>query len=391
MMDYDSESDDPSFRSGLVSPSDSIVSSVAPSLVTDMSYTAELAQGLGNMELESSGDATSEAEEPVSFLPTSRKVAIEKNLLMQIGYFAARATHIPHRKLGKLARRVIIKVSKVLRDDPSSLEVVHDMVARCHRAQAEGLLDRVLQARETPYDKQPVTAHRGSGSGKHMLYADTTENRKKDKEGLGRSKSPMRSDRLQNPSSHSHDRSTSPSSRDKASPLPPPHAPLASSSLNRSAEEARVQSLVRSAATKVQVDNEKQIRRGEGRGVEGEGSTSLVKSEERRRLGKQRSRGGDLMAAAAEEFIPSDESFQSAVSDLDVLDCSADTILAPEEGREEFVGGAGEESSASNSHDSSSRSPDARKHNTSSGSSIEKGVEPVGVVSGFPNKPGFMK
>ena len=390
-MDYDYESDDPSFRSGLASPSDSLVSSVAPSLVSDMSYTAELAHGLGNIDLESSGDTTSETEEPMSFLPASRKAAIDKNLLMQIGYFAARATHIPHRKLGKLARRVIIKVSKVLRDDPSSLEVVHDIVARCHRTQAEGLLDRVLQARETTYDKQPATSHQGTGSSQHRIYAETGDNGRR-KESSGPSKSPTQSDRLRNPPSRSRDQSTSPSTRGKTSPLPPPptaHAPLASSSLTGSAEEARVQSSFRSTVVKGQAD--KKEKKSRGTGLEDEGATSLVRSEERHRLSKQRSRGGgDSMAAALEEFIPSDESFQSAVSELDLMDCSTDTILAPERAGEEFVGGAGDESSASTSHDSS-KSPDTRKHNTSSGSSVEKGVEPVGVAEGFPNKPGFMK
>ena len=52
--------------------------------------------------------------------------------------------------MGKVARRVIIRIAKVLRNEPFSLEIVHDVVSKCHRTQAEGLLDRVLAAREKP-------------------------------------------------------------------------------------------------------------------------------------------------------------------------------------------------------------------------------------------------
>lgn len=80
-----------------------------------------------------------------SYHPTT-----ENNLLAQAWYFAAKATHVPHNKVGKVARRVIIRIAKVLRNEPFSLEIVHDVVSRCHRTQAEGLLDRVLAAREKP-------------------------------------------------------------------------------------------------------------------------------------------------------------------------------------------------------------------------------------------------
>ena len=76
--------------------------------------------------------------------------AAESNLLAQVWYFAAQATHVPHHKVGKVARRVIIRIAKVLRSEPFSLEIVHDVVSRCHRTAAEGLLDRVLTAREKP-------------------------------------------------------------------------------------------------------------------------------------------------------------------------------------------------------------------------------------------------
>ena len=84
-----------------------------------------------------------------SFDPTpGLHPAAENNLLAQAWYFAAQATHVPHHKVSKVARRVIIRIAKVLRDEPFSLEIVHDVVSRCHRTQAEGLLDRVYKARE---------------------------------------------------------------------------------------------------------------------------------------------------------------------------------------------------------------------------------------------------
>ena len=76
--------------------------------------------------------------------------ATESNLLAQAWYFAAKATHVPHNKVGKVARRVIIRIAKVLRSEEFFLEIVHDVISRCHRTQAEGLLDRVLIAREKP-------------------------------------------------------------------------------------------------------------------------------------------------------------------------------------------------------------------------------------------------
>jgi hypothetical protein len=357
---------------------------MAFSLVNDVSYTAELGTGLASLELESSGDVTSETDETTNFLPSSCKAAIEKNLLMQIGYFAARATHVPHRKLGKLARRVIIKISKVLRDDPSSLEVVHDMVARCHRSQAEGLLDRVLKARESTYDSLPPAPR----SKQQRLY---TDNQRKGEESTPRKSPDQLSSHMQeqrrsvSPSSHGRiSPRRSPASHGKTSPHLTARAPVASSSLKNSAEKVGVQDSIRA---KVQSSGGREGK-VQGNSVE---AASLVRSssrDERHRLGRQRSRPAQDGNMESEEFIPSDESFQSALSELDVLDCSADTVMATEDEREEFVGGVGEESSTSNSHDSR-KSLDARRHNTSSGSSIEKGVEPV--VSGFPNKPGYMR
>ena len=72
----------------------------------------------------------------------------EENLLVQALLFAAQATHVPHNKVGKMAQKVIIRLAKVLRNEPFSLEIMHEVVSRCHRTHAEGLLDRVLTARE---------------------------------------------------------------------------------------------------------------------------------------------------------------------------------------------------------------------------------------------------
>ena len=80
--------------------------------------------------------------------------AAETNLLAQASYFAAQGTHVAHHKVGKVARRVIIRLAKVLRNEPFSLEIVHEVVSRCHRTQAEGLLDRVLTAREKAADSE---------------------------------------------------------------------------------------------------------------------------------------------------------------------------------------------------------------------------------------------
>lgn len=93
----------------------------------------------------------------------------EGNLLAQVWYFAAQATHIPHNKVGKLARRVIIRIAKVLRNEAFSLEIVRDVVSRCHRTQAEGLLDRVVTAREKPT----------SGSREGSTQSQSAEKKKK--------------------------------------------------------------------------------------------------------------------------------------------------------------------------------------------------------------------
>ena len=101
---------------------------------------------LGHMCLLSPSPSTFETFTP---RPTSPiHPAAENNLLAEAWYFAARATHVPNQKVGKVARRLILRIAKVLRDEPHSLEIARDVVSQCHRTQAEGLLDRVYKARE---------------------------------------------------------------------------------------------------------------------------------------------------------------------------------------------------------------------------------------------------
>ena len=95
------------------------------------------------------GDLGEEPVEPAANT-LALSSAVKKNLLMQIWYFAAAATHVPHQKLCKLARRVVIRTARVLKDDAQSLEVVRDVIACCNRTQAERLLERVLRDREDP-------------------------------------------------------------------------------------------------------------------------------------------------------------------------------------------------------------------------------------------------
>ena len=104
---------------------------------------------------------------------------VENNLLFQVWYFAAKATHITHNKLGKVARRVIIRVARVLKDQPSSLEIVHDVVERCHRTQAEGLLDRVLRAREKPHESSKQKQENGDGKKAEDVDVTPTEPRRR--------------------------------------------------------------------------------------------------------------------------------------------------------------------------------------------------------------------
>ena len=104
----------------------------------------------------------------------------ETNLLAQAWYFAAQATHVPHHKVGKVARRVIIRIAKVLRNEASSLEILHDVVLKCHRTQAEGLLDRVLTAREKPSTESRQLRVEFFGAEKKTKVVEQAERRDKE-------------------------------------------------------------------------------------------------------------------------------------------------------------------------------------------------------------------
>ena len=144
--------------SGPTSPIDLVASSIVSSLMAEgsgsdsqpQSFEFELQPGM-EPELAEVGTEMRQPDDEAKS-PSPMPAAVENNLLMQVWYFAAKATHVPHRKLGKVAQKVIIKIAKGLQDDPASLEIVHDVVSKCHRTQAEGLLDRVLHAREKPLD-----------------------------------------------------------------------------------------------------------------------------------------------------------------------------------------------------------------------------------------------
>ncbi len=399
----DSDSDDHGFGSGLVSPSDSITSSVAMSVTSEVSPNYQhLELGPASLELESPQPSTERLKhqdvlESLNSIPPSQAPVpnssisfsqVENNLLMQIWYFGAQATHVPHNKLSRLARRVIIKIAKILRDDPASLEVVHDVVGRCHRTQAEGLLDRVLQAREdSPYHHHAPPPHSSSSSSSSRSRRGEMLSPSAGGHRGNRGRSPVRKlltqkDDQTSPSPSQHRKN----SRERdASPVP-------------GASSSRDPLPIDSSTHKSSVD-----RRTDEKGVATQGGVAAAKDDKKRmsrQMSRQRSHG-NASTTSGDDFVASDESFRSALSDLD-LDCSSDTLLGdlppgdnpgeelapPLMAREEgsvAMGGEESSSSASNSHDS-------RKHNTSSSnSSMEKGVESEGVVSGFPNKPGYLR
>lgn len=369
--DTDSPDEMMSVGSGLVSPSDSISSSVAISVTSDPgsilqagSMDAELQLLEGTSCNGSDDGGRDNSGNSWSHVSTPYRAQVENNLLLQMWYFAARATHVPNSKVGKVARRVIVWIAKILRDDQLSLEIVHDVVGLCHRTQAEGLLDRVLRAREASSSSlfPPSASSRGN---RKFFEAQ----RKKEKTGEGdvrQSATPSPKNRKQGKTRRS---STSPS----LSPIP-----LASSTLKNGDR-----------------DGKKGVRDRGKEGVKGGGKEGVKEGAERTKLSRQRSKGSKT--GPSDDFIPSDDSFQSAVSELD-LDCSSDTLLAlSREGG--VTGGVVDEDSsasgASTSHDSW-KSGDHQnvkflsQSSSNSNSSIGKGVGPEGMVSGFPNKPGYM-
>ena len=160
----DSDTDDMSSGtiSGLASPYDSITSNLSLALPDTSPESVEVVHKTSSGRGTESGSVEIKLEDISNLSPEielteenafeSMSPVVKNNLLMQCWYFAAKATHVSHSKVAKAARRVIVRVAKVLRDDPSSLEIIYDVIAKCHRTSAEGLLDRVLHAREKPQE-----------------------------------------------------------------------------------------------------------------------------------------------------------------------------------------------------------------------------------------------
>ncbi len=141
--------------SGSDSDSDDSHSGTASDVVSIDSLTSNVSP----IVFEAASSSSGSAETSLKSVPDSENSdldslspVVKNNLLMQCWYFAAKATQISHRKVSKIACKVIVHIAKVLRDDPSSLEVIYDVIAKCHRTAAEGLLDKVLAAREKPQE-----------------------------------------------------------------------------------------------------------------------------------------------------------------------------------------------------------------------------------------------
>lgn len=105
--------------------------------------------------------------------------------------------------------------------------------------------------------------------------------------------------------------------------------------------------------------------------------------EHKRKMTRQKSRGS-CKVVLAEDFVASDESFKSAVSEFDLDDMS---VL--------LQGMEGEGDGSSSSHDSK-RSEGHLKHSSNSvssgsGGSVGRGAWSSGVASGLPTKPGYTR
>ena len=335
--------------SGPTSPIDSVASSIVSSLMAEggsgsdsqpQSFKFELQSGM-EPELTEVGTELRQSGEEKEKSPSPMPAAVENNLLMQVWYFAAKATHVPHRKLSKVAQRVIIKIAKGLQDDPASLEIVHDVVSKCHRTQAEGLLDRVLHAREKPLDSLMA-------SGRTFSAATLRPRRREedDEEGLSpRSRETGR----RRVSSSSPDRQHAARQRETAA-------------LKVAAKKNRI------SADLTQLNVESSLKLF---GASKKKTSSTLP--EARHLCKTDTES--TIHAGSPEFEASDESFQSAISDLDHRER---TFV--EEDKEGEDGSEGT-SSASNSHDSKkgvdaySRSSSGYASGMASGAGAAGGVE----------------
>ena len=351
--DYDSDEKTSSTSdsiSGPTSPIDSVSSSIASSLMVEgggtdsqphsFEFEPQAGMELANIgvELRQTGEEEEENEGASGSSPSPMPAVVANNLLMQVWYFAAKATHLHHHKLGKLAQKVIIKIAKGLQDDPASLEIVHDVVSKCSRTRAEGLLDRVLQARQKPLDPSPPSNRRTSGA---AVTARLDDGREKDD---GRS----------SPCSCSADKRRATSS---------------------SPDDQRAARRVAAAAAKAKAKKNRASVDVSHFHVETSykhlGATAGVSFSPDTR-GLRKTDTDVTLRADSPEYAGSEDSFQSAISDLD----HRRSIMDDEE-EEEKEEGSEETSSASNSHDSrAGRDPLSR---SSSGyASVASGVSAVG-------------
>ena len=339
--------------SGPTSPIDSVASSIISSLMAEgsgsdsqpQSFEFELPSGM-EPELAQVGTEMRQTEEEKGRSPSPMPAAVENNLLMQVWYFAAKATHVPHRKLGKVAQKVIIKIAKGLQDDPASLEIVHDVVSKCHRTQAEGLLDRVLHAREKPLD--PIA------SADHKFAAATLR--------------PQRGE---------EDEKLSPRSREK-------ERRRASSSSPDHQRDARQKE---TAAFKIAAKKNRASADFSQLNIEGSlklfGASKKKTSflPETKHLHKTDTES--TLHAGSSDFEASDESFQSAISDLDHRE-----NMFEEEGEDKEEGSEGT-SSASNSHDSR-KGGNAYSRSSSGYASVASGASAAGGVERRPGAGGLL-
>lgn len=363
----DSDTDDMSSGtiSGVASPYDSITSNLSVALpdtspeniegVRKMSSGKGVESGLAEIKLEDVANLSPEIEQTEEGGLDSMSPIVKNNLLMQCWYFAAKATHISHSKVGKVARRVIVRVAKVLRDDPSSLEIIYDVIAKCHRTSAEGLLDRVLQAREKPQESLAprkdiqVTReeHTFSPPRLHVLHSPSQPVGSYASRLLGSNLDPV-ARTLSKELSEEEDENV------KTHPLadvdvesslrllaPRPQAPA--NSLKASTELRERESLVEPTATDQTLDASKTL--------------AAIQIDE-------------------DDFVDSDDSFRSALSELE-------QTLSEEGGRSRNKSSEGTEegsSSASNSHDS--RSDDRQLRSDSSASVASGGVGVSSITGG---------
>ncbi len=394
------DGEDSSHSSGMVSPSDSITSSAATSVMSEAVNDSEVVNSdvdstiLRADELENLSEQflrmdvslnVSVGSPPGTTLPGSPELqtAVEGNLLMQAWFFAARATHITQGKLGRMPRRVVIKIAKVLRDDPLSLEVAHTVVAQCHRTHAEGLLDRVLQAREDSSRKKDAKEGQGraqSSKVERRLDMDAGEAKRVKLKSPVRSAAPKASNApsevsdsksfLLNVVAAPKVRSLSPSALTGSTP------PLSCSPIMAKKNLQHESADNSSGGSWMEDDALRQER-----GVAGSLSRPLSQSD-RKRMSRQKSRSSvKNVGVASDDFVESDESFRSALSDFDP-DCSSETVVlqeALEREREEGEGSSG-------SHDSrrsNGREKQQSSASSSSGGSGGRGQDVVGPVPGF--------